>query len=658
MAKTFFNTQFSKVLKAGQKRDYVTAITILEDLAARGYADSDVDSASGGPHPEIYLYLARSWHSLGSFSHSIMSARSFLTRCPEDGGGWFFLGRAYLGLENYERAVQSFRKSLELNPSSIDARALLGSSYLKARKPSLARSVFEEALTIAPDDERLNQGYLNALFVEAVRTYRRGEIDIARQMFTFLINNELDGVVPRLYLGHALRDLKYFPEAISQYEAARAFAPEDDSLQWYVVSVLLESDQLEAAGALIDTLGGFPGDEPPSPQTVSIQIIRTHIDNNEWSLASQAGRNHIKTWGSDAFVHALMGEIQRNSGRPEAALNHFRRAAELDPANAAPWYGILMLLVAAQDWKTLSTELSKAARAGCDAQTVKYYRVLCNAHLEADPKALLPELQGLVREHGAVPELMSSLARTYVRLDLADLAVGWYRKVASLESENEEVFLGIISCCEQLTPDEDLLEAQFEYLERWPDNTVIRGEYAASLAECEKWEEAADQLEMLSSQDVGLESLRQAALFRRKAGQYRKAAILYRNMLIKWPDDRVLLANLLYCLDRMGESSMAAALAREANKAFKPDASSLLIEGRLESRTGDFKKALTVFRRVIDGWPNDPRGWEEVAAMYGRLGIPEMQTMHAQKAQELRNRSSKLRKRNTEPRKKNLKLNK
>lgn len=645
MEKKHFDQQFAKVLKAGQKRDYTTAITLLEDLAARGYADFDVDSGVAGArsarpessgHPEIYLYLARSWHSLGSFSLAVVNARAFLARCPNDAAGWFFLGRAYVSLENYEKAVQTLRKSVELNPSSIDARALLGFSYLKARKPTIACSVFEEALTLAPDDERLNQGYLNALFVEAVRTYRRGKIDMARQMFTFLIKNELDGVIPRLYLAHTLRDLEYFPESISQYEAATKFAPEDESLQWYIVSVLLESGQTEAAGTLIDSLGGFPGDEPPSPKTVSIQIIKTHLENEEWNLASQAGRNHIKQWGSDAFVHALMGEIQRNLGKHEASLNHFRRAVELDPSNSAPWYGILILLVEAQNWHTLSTELPKADRAGCDKHTIRYYRVLCDAHLQADPKKLLPDLQNLVREHGAVPELMEALARSYFRLGLADLAVGWYRKVTLLENENEEAFLGIIACCEQLQPSEDLLDAQKTYLERWPDNTIIRQEYAATLAEEKQWAAAADQLERVFSQDSSLESLRQVALYRRKAGQYRKAAILYRNMLIKSPQDRVLLANLLYCLDRMGESAMAANLAREANKAFKPDASSLLIEGRLESRRGDFQTALQVFRRVIDGWPNDPRGWEEVATMYGRLGVPEMQAIHAQKARVLR----------------------
>lgn len=634
MKKTWFDTQFPLALTAGQERDYRKAITILEDLAARGYADGTAEDDKTA-HPEVYLYLARSWHAEHMPARAATCARAYVGLCPDDGAGWFFLGRIALADGLVARAVAAFQRSVSLNPESVDARAALGAAYLKLRKPSLARATFEEALRLAPGDERLNHGYRNALFVEAVRTLKRGDAETARQMLTFLIDNDLDGVAPRLYLAHALRELGYRAEALSQYEAALEFAPDDEALRWYPVSLLLEMGETARAGELIAALGGMPGDRAPSTQVIDLTIVRGHLEAGEWGKAAQAARMYIKTYGPDAQAHALMGEAQRNLGNHAEAINHFRRSFDIDKSNPAPLYGVVLAYAAARDWEGLKAELVRARRAGLDADTVDYYAVVAGGHLDAEPERLLPAVQDQVRRHGAEPELVSILARTYFRLGLADLAIGWYEKSVALEPNNEENRLGLIACLEALGFADALDEAYAEYLSRWGDNESIRREYVTFLANVGKWAQAADQLEFLSRESASEAVLRQLAFYRRKAEQFRSAAILYRDMLRKKPDNRVLLGNLVFCLDRMGQASLAARLMTEANKAFKPDAESLLIEGVIRVRAGDDTGALATFRKVIDRYPKDPRGWERIAAIYRRKGVGEMAATFEQKAREL-----------------------
>jgi|GEM_PF-255883 len=634
MKKTWFDTQFPLALTAGQERDYRKAITILEDLAARGYADGTAEDDRTA-HPEVYLYLARSWHAERMSARAATCARAYVGLCPDDGAGWFFLGRIALSDGLVARAVAAFQRSVSLNPESVDARAALGAAYLKMRKPSLARATFEEALRLAPGDERLNHGYRNALFVEAVRTLKRGDAETARQMLTFLIDNDLDGVAPRLYLAHALRELGYRAEALSQYEAALEFAPDDEALRWYPASLLLEMGETARAGELIAALGGMPGDRAPSTQAIDLTIVRGHLEAGEWGKAAQAARMYIKTYGPDAQVHALMGEAQRNLGKYAEAINHFRRSFEIDKSNPAPLYGVILAYVASGDWEGLKAELVRARRAGLDEDTVDYYAVIAGGHLDADPERLLPAVQDQVRRHGAEPDLVSILARTYFRLGLADLAIGWYEKSVALEPGNEEARLGLIACLETLGSTDALDEAYAAFLSQWGDNESIRREYVTFLAKVGKWAEAADQLEFLSRESASEAVLRQLAFYRRKAGQFRSAAILYRDMLRKKPDNRVLLGNLVFCLDRMGQAGLAARLMAEANKAFKPDAESMLIEGVLRARAGDDAGALAVFRKVIDRYPKDPRGWERVAAIYRRKGVGEMAATFEQKAREL-----------------------
>jgi tetratricopeptide (TPR) repeat protein len=636
-----FSTQFAKALKAGQKRDYKKAIVLLEALAAQGFAEGNAGCGQPDcrePHPEIYLYLARSWHAEKAFARAAVCARSYIALRPEDGSGWFFLGRSWLSDGKYDRALYALRKSIELKPDSVDARAMLGMALLKSRKPVQAREAFEEGLSIAPDDARLNQGYLNALFVEAVRIFKRGDAETARQMLTFLINNDIDGVVPRLYLAHALRELGYLGEALGQYEAAMEFAPDDVSLRWYSVSVLLAMGENEQAAVLMSELGEDPSSVPESPEAVNLFIIKTHLENGEWAAAAQGARSWLKEKGSDPRFHTLMGEAQRNLGNPEQAVNHFRLALQLEPEDPGPRYGILMVLLSSRNWSELRAELVRAERAGCDAETIRYYRVLCEANLDSDPSKILPAIQEQVRIHGGAPELLLALARTYFRLGLADLAIGWYRKVTELDAGNEEAWLGYIASCETEAPDQPLGEAYRTYLEKWSDNRAIRDEYIAYLSAHELWEEAADQAEMLLALDHSVSDERRLALWRRKAGQYRQAAVLYRNMLRKKADDRSLLANLVFCLDKMGEGKMARTLMHEANRILKPDADALLIEGRLCLRAGDFNAALAVYRLAIDRFPDHVRGWEEVAAVYELQGVSEMATVYRQKAREIQQR--------------------
>ena len=652
MEKSWFDAQFALARKAGKKRDYKKAIAILEDLAARGMGDS-----SSGGDPEVYLYLSRAWHAEKMYARAAVCARSFLAERPSSGAGWFFLGRTYFADGILDRAAHALQKSIVFNPESVDARTLLGMTFLRSRKTALAKGVFEEALALAPDDPRLNQGYLNALFVEAVHTYKKGDAEAARQMLTFLINNDIDGVVPRLYLAHALRDLEYLSEALSQYEAAIQFAPDDEALKWYPVSILLEMGDAAGAGELMAELGQGPASTPLSDRMVSLLIIKNHLENGEWANAAQAARTYIHAYGSDAQVHALMGEAQRNLGNREKSLNHFTRALEIDKGNPSPHYGIMMLYLAAHEWKELYGELARAERAKCDADIIAYYRVLCEANLDADPAKLLPAIQEQVHIHGAVSELVVALARTYFRLGLADLATGWYRKAIALEADNEEAHLGYIACCEENAAGEDALksakrspgaspgngpetaalhEAYRSYLALWSDNTAIRGDFIRFLAARELWEEAADQSETLAAQDPASVSDRQLALFRRKAGQYRKAAILYRKLLRSKPDDRQYLANLVWCLDRMGESESALRLIRAANHLLKNDAGLMFIESRLCSRTGDHDGALAVLRKVVDRYPDDPRGWEQISEIYLKKGVREMAATYAQKARDLR----------------------
>lgn len=643
--KRSFSDEFDEALKAGGERDYKKAIRILESLAARGFAES---SGSKTGHPEIYLYLARSWHMEKQFTKAASCARYYVRLRPEDGSGWFFLGRAFLADGAVDRAITALRRSLDIKPDSVDARVVLGTALLKKGKTCSARKMFEDALTLQPDNKKLRQGYFNALFVESVKTFKKGNAELARQMLTFLINNDVDGVAPRLYLAHALRSLGYFPEALEEYRAAQSFAPDDAAISWYAVSIYIDMGDFEKATQQLLSLGesvaDAPGDENQiSPRFVNLRILKHHLDSSAWAKAVYAGRNYIKAFGEDPAVHSMMGEAQRNLGNAKNAVNHFNLALKMDSGDPAPYYGLMLAHSDAGNWRALEAVLPAAEACGCDAESVRLYRVLCAANLDGDPVELLPEIQEAVRKNGVMPRLLIALARTYFRIGLMDLAASWYQKVLYIDAvtklspgERDEAMRGLFASYAGVNDSEALLEAYKMCVERWEVPSSVRKEYIKLLAEKELWARAAEQTERLLRYEDDVFYVRQLAKYRRNAGQYRQAAVLYRNMLREKPGDKNMLSNLVFCLDRMGERASAVNLIHEANRIFPPTAESLLIESRLYLNAGKTDKALDALRRVTDLFADDVRGWEETAAIYRKKRVFDMAEVYGQKARDLK----------------------
>ena len=530
---------------------------------------------------------------------------------PEDAAGLFFLGRSLLADGAYTRAASALRRSLRINPNSADAKALLALSLLKGGKPSLARKTFEAALKSHPQSKKLWHGYLNALFVEAVRTYKRGDADLSRQMFAFLIDNGVDGVVPRLYLGHSFRSLGYCKEALSQYAAAQEAAPDDTSLVWYSVLACLDAGDTKGAARLLASLDSLDASQV-SPQFVSLKLIKSLLDSSQWKRAAAECRAYIKAFGEDAAVHSLYGEAQRNLGNTSAALNHFFIAAQMSPDDPAPFYGLLLVYFAERNWRAIRGILPYAQERGCDEKTISLYNILCAAQLDDDAMAILPVVQNAVREFGAIPSLLLALAQTYMRAALPELAAGWFKKILDMEdiatrAEREEAMSGLFSAGTALGDKDALLEAFRMCDEKGCLPDARRLEYIKLLTEKKLWAEAAVQMEAHLRYNNGDEGARQLAKLYKNAGMYRQAAIQYRKLLRSSPRDKRLFGNLVFCLDKMGEAAVAIKLIHEANRALKPDVDLLLLEAKLCAKSGKKEDAYKALRRAAKLFPDDPR---------------------------------------------------
>ena len=614
---------FQLAIKAGQKRDYKKAINLLESLVVNGVAWK----------PEILIYLGRSYHAIGEFSLAVAALNYFLSIKSGDWNGWFFLGRSYLAMESWNLAISCLKKSLELNPDSDTTLALLGTAYYKSKQIDLALSTFEKALYIAPEDVRLNQGYQNSLLVKAVRTYNEGNPELAAKMFHFLIENGMKAVMLYVYQGHSFRDLGFLQEALESYQQAIQLEPEDASLRWYEISILVSMGKTEEAQNLAKKLNkkfpnsGFDSNDIfQDERATAINMMKTSLFNEKWKNVIQTGKVYISKFSSDGIVHCFMGEACRNLGKYQESLNHFTKAKNLDSQNKGAIYGILMTYLAMEDWENLDQALNSSSYTNLlDSQTIEYYSVICDAKLNKDSSQILKKVQDVYAKNPSDIVLMSILAEAYLESGFPDLATGWFNRLIEINSQDESSYLFLIDCYEELNDKSKLIKSYENYLKNWPQNVSIRKEFIKYLASLEKWKKAADQIELLIPYSKHPMMLtRNLATYRRRAGDYQKSAMAYRTLLQENTDDRSLMHKYIFCLVKLDLIDNALNFAKLWHQNYGLDVDGALIESSLAVKIKDFDYAISILRSAFSKFKENPRIKTKLAQVYYEIGNDDM----------------------------------
>jgi len=488
-------------------------------------------------------------------------------------------------------------------------------------------------------------------------------------MLRFVLTAGGDGLLLRLELGRASRELGRLEEALSHYGAAIAFAPQDRGLRWYRASILMALgrkgealEDIEAAG-----LGREIRSIPLNGELVDHLMIRSFLENGDWRRAGEACRNRLRNpGGAPAIFHAFYAEALRNMGDYRTAHNHLLRAQEEEPGELQFRYADLLCCWEGRDsedmWRALRRTLrGLEALPGVDRNLTGRFAALLEAHNAGDGKKRLALLQGAVRKLGPEPELMYALGEAYLALGFLEEARGWFAKTRTMKPDHEAAALGEIASLEALlkqggisekkkaagktaggTRREDRegeLKALYgDYLTRWPGNLQLRRDRALFLLRIRDYEEALGELEKLLAREPGNRSLRRVLAYGfRKTGRYREAAVFLKALLRECPGDLRLLLEFSGCLERIGAQDYALLILQKAREHIRDSGEISLALGILWYRKRNLEKAFDCLREAAAQAPRDSRPWDWMAAISRKNGETE-QEMHY--AEESRRRKS------------------
>jgi len=276
---------------------------------------------------------------------------------PNDPEYFFNLGVAYFELKKYLEAIDALTRTLAICPIYYKANLILGTAYLKIRKFENAKKHIEKSLL---ENKNNVLAYLNlgAIF-SILKDYKNG---IA--MFEKAIS--LAPKEPGAYMGLGkiyliLEDISkanyYFKKVIeldkkgnlSNY-AKRLISSQSSSVSIEKSSELSDGSNLE--------------------DFYSEGYKNYIIGNFEKSIALY--KKYLEIKSEDDYIWYALGEAQLRSGKPEMAIESFKRAAKLAPSKGLYFKELGIAFEKMSNYEKAIAAMKKATELG-KLDSITYY---------------------------------------------------------------------------------------------------------------------------------------------------------------------------------------------------------------------------------------------------------------------------------------------
>jgi tetratricopeptide (TPR) repeat protein len=277
----------------------------------------------------LYEQLPEAWYDLGlarseqgDLDGAIEAYERALQLRPDMHRACENLAALYVAKGEPGRAVRLLERIVELQPAAAGARVALGYWRLEAGQLAEAERLCREALAYEPDLEE-------AYCVLAGAARARGDWDRVRLLAGQGFELNADAACLHEALGDVFRAESRPAEALAAYDRALAAAPERLSARGRAAALALE-----------------------------IQDYPRAIEHLEPLVATQPAM---------AGAWVVLGRARQGTGAPEAAVEAFRAALELEPDNAEAHYGLGWVALRALSDPGLAEDHLRQALQGSDA---------------------------------------------------------------------------------------------------------------------------------------------------------------------------------------------------------------------------------------------------------------------------------------------------
>lgn len=266
--------------------------------------------------------------------------------------------KLYINNKEYDRALENLEEALTTNPDNVDALVLKAevlrlkggetpTSEVETRTRLFQEmtATLERAAQLAPDDQRVIDGQLNAWAYavnEGNKTLRRADADPseAAQYFRAATSLQPDSMQGPFGLGLAELRAANFEAAIDPLRRAVELAPDDANTHEYLARAYLAADRASEAVEVLETAQErFPDNADIRTTRLNAYAVAGMTDRaiEEYEREIAEGR---ATGAEEAMIRYNYGSLLLSARRIDEAIEQLTRAVELDPQNADAQYNM------------------------------------------------------------------------------------------------------------------------------------------------------------------------------------------------------------------------------------------------------------------------------------------------------------------------------
>lgn len=347
-------------------------------ISAAQHADSSQTTAS--------LAEAETLLRQGSIAEAKRKIQEQLALHPDSVAGYNLLGIAYGSEKDYAGALQAFQHALKLDPRSTKTHNNLGNLYAAQNQTDLAEKEFRTTLRLAPQDPEGNYS-LGLLLMskgkpaEAIPFFQRvhpanmetrfnlvrcyldsGQTARGLALATTLSAQNKNDVRLHFTLGVILASAKRYREAQLELEKADALQPETFEILFNLGQVYLRAHEPAKAELALNRALRLKPDSPdalyllaqvdadqskavdaldllarahklaPENTDVIFLLAKVSMSQNYFEDAIPLLESGLKIAPQRADLQAALGESYFMAGRPDKAIEEFKKLIALDPS--------------------------------------------------------------------------------------------------------------------------------------------------------------------------------------------------------------------------------------------------------------------------------------------------------------------------------------
>jgi tetratricopeptide (TPR) repeat protein len=307
---------------------------------------------------DAYLLLSSIYANWGQMGRAKAILELLIAAQADPSMGYYYLGRLLANAGLLDQAHDTLNEALQRQPRSVIIMTDIALVEEMRGRPEDANLLYRRVLSLDPGNEVARRRLAGMLVGQK-------KYDEALEEFRRLESIESDPSETRLKIGLIYFEKGDYESATAEFNLVRRARPGDPTVLYYLGVVHSETGEPERARALLEEIGEDEklyvdarlqlvfiaqqeGDlaaaldyanqaraaDPESGGIIEL-LIALQRERNQLPEAIELARDLIRENPTNDHYRFLLGTLEDDAGNRRAALDHMRKAIDLNPENAA-----------------------------------------------------------------------------------------------------------------------------------------------------------------------------------------------------------------------------------------------------------------------------------------------------------------------------------